>query len=789
MKTLFEPKSGLLSVPYQPDEESKLLENPPRFTWMPGQLENDRYMLQISTSPSYETEVTTTISPIPYNLYTPEQPLEPGTYYWRYALLTGEQMEDTADLDHNRSSWSQSRMFHVPEGLPETPLPGREERYERTHTGHPRLWLDEQGIEAFREGLRKDDDYCGWRAFYEKSVLPWLDKPLIPEPERYPGNKRVAKLWRKMYMDCQETLYVIRHLSVAGVILQDDVLIAKAKTWLLHAARWDTEGTTSRDYNDEAAFRMVGALAWGYDWLHDYLSAEEIDLVRGALLRRTEQVAFHVMERSNIHHVPYDSHAVRSLSSVLVPACIAMLHEEAEAQTWLDYTLEYYACLYSPWGGEDGGWAEGPLYWTTGMAFVIDALNLIRNYVSIDFYQRPFFGRTGDFPLYCSSPDTIRASFGDQSYLGEPVSLKTAFNIRQFAGITGNGLYQWYYEQVAKADTDADSKFYNYGWWDFRFDDMLYRHDYPQVEAVSPSVTVPFSIDNVSEAKEGTIQAVKWFRDIDWVAMHHRMDDPDEHIMLLAKSSRYGSMSHSHGDQNGFLLHAYGEPLAIESGYYIAFGSTMHMNWRRQTRSTNNILIDGHGQYAGKDKVLCIEASGKVEQVDASSGYGYARMYATQAYRENVPYLERYVREIYFFDESYFVIVDTVDLAKPASIEWLFHTLNRMKLSGQTFRVMGSKAEMEGRFVYCSSGDLSLNQHNQFTDVDPEEIEGLDNQWHLHAETKSATSHRIATLLVPMRAHESKYVSYFLDDQDHGVHIYFTNEDGNTRKVEVLKAY
>ena len=56
----------------------------------------------------------------------------------------------------------------------------------------------------------------------------------------------------------------------------------------------------------------------------DYLTAEEIDLVRGVLLRRTEQVAFHVMERSKIHHVPYDSHAVRSLSSVLVPACIAM---------------------------------------------------------------------------------------------------------------------------------------------------------------------------------------------------------------------------------------------------------------------------------------------------------------------------------------------------------------------------------------------------------------------------------------------------------------------------------
>ena len=97
MKTLFEPKSGLLSVPYQPDAESKSLENPPRFTWMPGQLENDRYMSQISTSPSYETEATMTIAPIPYNLYTPDHALEAGTYYWRYALLTGEQGEDAMD--------------------------------------------------------------------------------------------------------------------------------------------------------------------------------------------------------------------------------------------------------------------------------------------------------------------------------------------------------------------------------------------------------------------------------------------------------------------------------------------------------------------------------------------------------------------------------------------------------------------------------------------------------------------------------------------------------------------
>src|SRR5690606_30175747 len=115
---------------------------------------------------------------------------------------------------------------------------------------------------------------------------------------------------------------------------------------------------------------------------------------------------------------------------------------------------------------------EGGMYWTTGMAYLIDALNLIKKYMKLDFYQRPFFQKTGDFPLYCYSQDTRRASFGDQSNLGERPGLKTAFNIRQFAGITNNGWYQWYYEQVKAWDTQADTKFYNYGWWDFPFDDM-----------------------------------------------------------------------------------------------------------------------------------------------------------------------------------------------------------------------------------------------------------------------------------------------------------------------------
>ena len=77
----------------------------------------------------------------------------------------------------------------------------------------------------------------------------------------------------------------------------------------------------------------------------------------------------HVIEHARIHLFPYDSHAVRSVASVMVPACIALLGEHPRAQEWLDFAIDYYDTLYSPWGGADGGWAEGPHYWTTAMAY------------------------------------------------------------------------------------------------------------------------------------------------------------------------------------------------------------------------------------------------------------------------------------------------------------------------------------------------------------------------------------------------------------------------------------
>ena len=763
---LYQPKNGVLNIPYQPDEKTAIIENPPRFTWMPAKLEDDVYILEISTHTEFELENTLSYKPVYNNLFTPDEVLDPGKYYWRYALL------DSHNHDTIISSWSEIRPFTISESLPETPLLDRRTRYENVSLARPRLWLTEKELPTFREQLKNDSSYCNWDDFYKNSVEKYLSVPLMEEPSPYPGHIRVAKLWRQMYLDCQEVLYAIRHLSVAGVILNDEEIIEKAKEWLLHVSKWNPTGTTSRDYNDEAAFRIAGALAWGYDWLYSYLSDEEKELVKEQLYIRTKQVATHVMEHSKIHQVPYDSHAVRSLSSVLIPCSIALFEDAPEAKEWLDYTLEYYSGLYTPWGGADGGWAEGPHYWLTGMAYIIDAINLVRKFNGYNLFDRPYFHKTGDFPFYVYPPNTNRASFGDHANLGELPGLKVGYNIRQFAGVTGNGYYQWYYEQIKKYDTNPYEKFYNKGWWDFYFDDMMYVHDYPTVEAIEPK----------------DIPTVKWFKDVGWVAMHANMDNPDEHIMYLTKSSRYGSISHSHGDQNAFVLHAFGDPLAIHSGYYIAFNSTMHNNWRRQTISKNAILIDGNGQYAERDKLHAIAANGEIKKVEEHDSYAYVCSDATKAYQHYVPYLTSYIRETYFIDQSYFVIIDSISLEQEAEIDWNIHSLKEMELKQQSFVINGENAALDGRFIFSSSGELNLTQYNDFPGVDLAELEGEAVHWRLQAKTKSAKHHQIVTLLHPMKKQNPKYVSCSMDDQGYSRHFYFT-EDGKTFRIEKEKVF
>ena len=760
LQHLDEPRAGRLMVQYAPTAETEITENPPRFTWLPVVEDETSYVVRIEPDQGGKAQE---FGPIAFNMLTPDKPFAPGGYTWSYAVCD--------DAGKAISQWSEKRSFTIPEGLPESPIPARKDRFKDCVTSHPRLWLTSDRLAEFKKAVAKDPTHCAWDRFYEKSVLPWMDRDVMKEPAGYPNHQRVAPVWRQTYIDLQEHWYAIRHLAIGGAVTDDADMTARAKEWLLEAASWDPMGVTSRAYTDEWAYRVCNALAWGYDWLHGELTEDERSTVRAALLERTRDIAEHAINNAKIHLFPYDSHAVRSVSLTLVPACIALLGEDEndEARDWLNYCIEFLSTVYSPWGDAQGGWAEGTNYWMMGVGYLIDAANRLKSFTGIDLYQRPFLRNTGDFPLFCKAPNTRRATFGDDSTQGDLPCIKTGLNLRQLGGVTGNGAYQWYCQENLRLNPGTEGAFYNWGWWDTNFDEMAFRTDYPEVEATPPA------------------SGMRHFKGIGWVGIQHEMANPDEHIQFVFKSSAFGSISHSHGDQNAFCMAAYGEDLAIQSGYYVAFNSSMHRQWRRQTRSKNAILINGKGQYAEKDKSRAMAATGKIITAEEREDHMFIHGDATAAYQSMSPEITNVEREVYFVRNSYFVIVDKVDADSPVTLQWLLHANNQFDLGKSSFRYTGEKAGFYGQVVWSESGKPDITQTTDFPDVDPKDYEGLHVSTFLTASYPAATRHRIATLLVPYRLDAPKRIFNFMDDQGYDADLYFTDADEHTFKVVMKK--
>jgi hypothetical protein len=79
----------------------------------------------------------------------------------------------------------------------------------------------------------------------------------------------------------------------------------------------------------------------------------------------------------------------------------------------------------------------------------------------------------------------------------------------------------------------------------------------------------------------------------------------------------------------------------------------MHQKWRRQTVSKNAILIDGEGQYAGRDKVRAMLSTGRILTAEDCGDHIYTRGDATEAYRTLSPAVTSVLRDVYFVGGTY----------------------------------------------------------------------------------------------------------------------------------------
>ena len=283
-----------------------------------------------------------------------------------------------------------------------------------------------------------------------------------------------------------------------------------------------------------------------------------------------------------------------------------------------------------------------------------------------------------------------RHHFGDGNH-GPPGNTDQS-NMAHLAAVYNNPYFQWYARSMPGW---PDGGIYGYWWYDA---DMPAR----------PPADLP----------QG-----RYFPDIGWVAMHSDLSDPDD-IMLMFKSSQFGSFNHSHADQNSFVVYGYGEPLLIDSGYYDWYGSPHDVGWTRQTRAHNCVLVNGAGQ-----PIFDKTATGQIEQHFTSQYVDYTCGDATVAYKGK---LQEFKRRILYARPDVFLIHDTLAAPEPSTFTWCLHAEEEMEVHADRQEVVITRGSAKCLVKFITPTELTFEQNDEFT---PPSTRDLKAEWHVYAST------------------------------------------------------
>lgn len=532
--------------------------------------------------------------------------------------------------------------------------------------------------------------------------LPFPAEPVTygdPEPKKRDSDK--ADKWRQAQDVCGRVSGVAEAATLLWLVTGEEKYLAKAKEFLLKVSAWhfapDWEsgpvvGATDIYYNDEANFRLWRKLPLLYDQLRAQLTPAEKKIILGHLQERGNRT-FAWINKSKIEKIKRNSldvdvpsHPVRFIPMTGLSG-LALWDDLPEAREWWRLAYIFYRDQFSPWGGDDGGWAEGCAYWrgTFEHAAFQDALLAIGDPQA---YASGFWKNSPYFALYNVQP-YLHTVFGDTSNAGrfhlDPV---VADYMEHVARVQQNGFFRAYAELCS--DTRVRP-----------VDKGLSNLDrtYPTaceflVRNFIASGRPPPDAKPLAE-----LPAHRYFKDVGWVSLHSALGRPNDDIHITFKSSPYGSFSHSHADQNAFILNAYGEGLAINSAYREFHRSPHHQQWTWQTKSKNSLLIDGLGQKA-QDK----KATGRITRYETGEHFVWTTGDATVAYQsgQNEPgRVRRVTRDVVFVDSRYVVLRDSVTLNSPGRLSWLLHAEKNLSWQdpNHTAVIRGEKATLTAQLL------------------------------------------------------------------------------------------
>jgi hypothetical protein len=687
-------------APYSPADGGKVSVNPPAFVWLPVDGAAD-YAVEISRTPAFPRG-RTIVQKSAISLQVLRRLLEPGKWYWRYGVLA---------QGASAPQYSRARVFDMPADAVKVPFPDVREVVRRISGSRPRAGILAGELAGVRERAR------GKMLWAVKNVVAAAEQaigqPLLPEPARLPppNDPRRGELYQKTFQTTRPFLRGMDVCAEAYLLTGEERFGQEARRRLMHVLSWDPNGSTSLPHNDEPGTELVRLCPRAYDFIYPLLTEAERQKAREVLAIRIPQV-YAALRARPFESNPYESHAMDYYISDLTEACLRMAGD-LPVQEMLEYVLlQMWAPFYPPYGGEDGGWSEGPSYWGWSTLNFLRIFRYVEQVTGAPVSQRAWFQNTLYYKLYDNPPYSRMSPFGD-GQSGGPVMPDTMY----YLGVILRNPYALWYAQV-----------------------------HPRPARPQGISAFMFPLGDLAPKPPTDLPQARLFADVGLAAMHSVLADSARNVQVLLRSSPYGSTSHAYADQNAFVLHAFGEPLAIASGYYDYYASPHHREWTWQTKAANCITVDGEGQQTRSP-----ESKGRIVRFATNEYAHYAQGDARLAYPRRLKQFDRHVIFLrpHGNDEAMVVIVDDLESEKPARFEWWLHSLEEMKIDqpSETVYIQRGAARLKVQFLMPE--DLRFEQKDGFP-VMP--LGRYPTQWHLTAHADPpAVSRRFITVLLPYR--------------------------------------
>lgn len=402
------------------------------------------------------------------------------------------------------------------------------------------------------------------------------------------------------------------------------------------------------DTAHQPPFDLMGgevSLTFGlaYDWLYWSLTeTERARLLEGAERRALQPylAAVDVPRPMFWYRAEHNWNPVCNGGAAVL--ALALRGDSALADRVLELAVPAMASYWNNLG-DDGGWEEGTGYWTYGHRYAFIAADALRRAglaEAAEYLGREGARRTGMFPLVFNPGRTLSASFSDSP--GRADDPLFYFLGREYQ----TPEYVWFQDRKALRSVTSEG-------WPEEALTLVWR---PVDEPWLPEAYTSFL---------PTIPAVASFPSIGWAML--ASEQPDPSLFLAFKNGSTGA-NHSHLDLNHVTVGMGSNMMLVDLGSrpYPAdyFSSSARPNYYEiSTAGHNAVLVGGKGQVFGRSGTL----QGPFEGDRHTALLGLAG----GTYQVSTP---RARRHVVFVDRRYYVLLDEVAPAAPASIELRFHS-------------------------------------------------------------------------------------------------------------------